>query len=621
MRRAPDLQGCALDGRYELRELIGEGTFGRVYRGYDRRLAREVAIKVIKPWWADDPDWAESFEREAQMLARVGGPGIVQIYDVGQAEEGLYYVTELVDGESLQDRLRREGRLSPWEACEIAEGLCRALQHAHAEQIVHRDIKPANVLISSRGQVKVGDLGIARLAEGTTEGGTATIVGTPRYMAPEQASGLPVSPATDVYSVGIVLYEMLGGHPPFNGDSAVEIALRHVQEPVPPLPPGTPRSLERIVERALAKKPDERYHSATAMAGALAGARSRAGAQSHDRPLAGGWAQPSPHETGSAQPSPHETGSAQPPLHETGWAQTPPNETASAQPPLHETGSTRIAPRYSPRRNVNPAARRRSIATLGLAFVVLGTLAVAAIVLAAPATVRLPRLHGLTKSRAISRLTSLHLHASFVRQFDDHAKPGTVVTQTPADGTQVKEGSTVQVALSKGPAPIAVPRLSGQQSSAATAQLHRIGLNAKVRLVAAPGTPPGVVTGQDPAAGHQLHPHSTVTLLVAEAPTWRALTTFAGTDGGHSVAFRIRGSQWRVVYSMTYQGTCSFVLFCNGPSARVLGLGASSTDLSFDLTRGSGQTRVFTTGPGLYQINIQPGWDSARWSLEVEDWF
>src|SRR6185437_11114232 len=274
MPHAPDLVGCALDDRYELHELIGEGTFGRVYRGYDRRLAREVAIKVIKPWWAEDPEWAGSFGREAQLLARISDPGIVQIYDVGHAEEGMYYVTELVEGESLARRLRRGGRLPVGEACEIAERLCRALEHAHAERIVHRDIKPANVLLSRRGEVKVGDLGIARLADGgTTDGATATIVGTPRYMAPEQASGQPVTPATDVYSAGIVLYEMLAGQPPFGGESAVEIALRHVQEPVPSLPAGTPGCLERIVVRALAKAPEDRYQSAAAMADELALAR------------------------------------------------------------------------------------------------------------------------------------------------------------------------------------------------------------------------------------------------------------------------------------------------------------------------------------------------------------
>ncbi|MBV9804440.1 MAG: serine/threonine protein kinase, partial [Solirubrobacterales bacterium] len=315
MPRAPDLVGCALDGRYELHELLGEGTFGRVYRGYDRRLARDVAIKVIKPWWAEDPDWAESFGREAQLLARISDPGIVQIYDVGQADEGIYYVTELVEGESLSALLRRDGRLAPWRAVEIAEQLCRALEHAHREHIVHRDIKPANVLISRRGAVKVGDLGIARLADGTTEGGTATIVGTPRYMAPEQAGGQPVTPATDVYSAGIVLYEMLAGQPPFGGESAVEIALRHVQEPVPALPPGTPWVLEEIVERALAKEPAERYQSAAAMADALARARVR-----------GATPRPSP-TTPKTSPAPGD--------------------------------STRVAPRYTPRHNVNPAARRR----------------------------------------------------------------------------------------------------------------------------------------------------------------------------------------------------------------------------------------------------------------------
>ena len=255
MPHAPDLSGCALDGRYELHELIGEGAFGRVYRGLDRRLARPVAVKVIKPWWAEDPDWALSFEREAQLLARVNDPGIVQIFDVGQADEGLYYVAELVDGQSLADRLR-DGPLPPWEARQIAEQLCRALAKAHAQSVVHRDVKPANVLISDDGRVKVGDFGVALLAEGSTDAGTATVVGTPRYMAPEQAQGKPSTPATDVYSVGIVLYEMLSGDPPFTGKTVAELALSHVGDEPPPLGPDVPASLELIVERALSKESD-----------------------------------------------------------------------------------------------------------------------------------------------------------------------------------------------------------------------------------------------------------------------------------------------------------------------------------------------------------------------------
>jgi eukaryotic-like serine/threonine-protein kinase len=576
MPHAPDLVGCALDGRYELHELIGEGTFGRVYRGYDRRLAREVAIKVIKPWWAEDPEWADGFGREAQLLARVSDPGIVQIYDVGHAEEGLYYVTELVEGESLARRLRRGGRLAVGEACAIAEQLCRALDHAHREHIVHRDIKPANVLLSLRGEVKVGDLGIARLScAGTTDGATATIVGTPRYMAPEQASGQPFSPATDVYSAGIVLYEMLAGEPPFGGESAVEIALRHVQQPVPRLPAGTPASVQRIVERALAKQAGDRYQTAAAMADDLAKALAR----------------PPPD---SARP---------------GSVREPP---AASDP-------TRVAPKFSPRRNVNPAARRRSIVALTVALGLLCAMVVAAVVLTAGPTVRVPRLGGLTKDAAGAKLRHLHLRAEFAQQFAG-ARAGTVVAQTPAVGTKVKQDSAIQVVVSKGPRPVEIPSLKGVAAGAAVARLHRGTLNAKLTYVAAPGTAPGTVTGQSPAAGGHRPPHSVVNLFVAETPSWRYLTSFAGEGGGHSVPFTIRGSQWRVVYRMSYDGTCDFVLFCNGPRAQVIGVGTSSTDQSFDLNDGDSQTQVLKTGPGRYQIAIKPGWDNARWSITVEDW-
>jgi serine/threonine-protein kinase len=582
MPHAPDLVGCALDGRYELHELIGEGTFGRVYRGYDRRLAREVAIKVIKPWWAEDPDWADSFGREAQLLARISDPGIVQIYDVGHADEGLYYVTELVDGESLAGRLRRGGPLPVWEACGIAERLCRALEHAHAEHIVHRDIKPANVLLSRRGEVKVGDLGIARLADGgtTTDGGTATIVGTPRYMAPEQASGQPVSPATDMYSAGIVLYEMLAGAPPFGGDSPVEIALRHVQEPVPPLPAGTPQSVQEIVDRALAKDAGERYQSAAAMAADLSHARGAHARGSRERPV----------------------------------RERPARERPAAGDP------TWVAPRFTARRNVNPAARRRRIAALTVALGLLCAMVAAAIALTAGPTVRVPQLRGLSRGAVNTKLRHLHLRADFPERFSG-ARRDTVVAQTPAMGTRVKQDSTIQVVLSKGPRPVEVPSLKGASSSAAIARLHRAVLDAKLTNVAAPGTTPGIVTGQSPAAGGHRPPHSTITLFVAETPSWRYVSSFSGESDGRSPAFKIRGSQWRIVYRMSYDGTCNFVLFCNGPSAQVVGVGAGSTDQSFNLNDGDGQTQVFKTGAGQYQVVIHAGWDAARWSVTVEDWF
>ena len=268
MPYAPDLSGSALEDRYELHAVIGEGAFGRVYRATDRRLERAVAVKLIKPWWAEDPEWARSFEREARILARLSDPGIVQIFDVGQGDEGLYYVSELIDGESLAERLRR-GPLDPPVAAEIAAQLCRALARAHAENVVHRDVKPANIMLTAEGHVKVADFGIARLAEGSSDGAGATIVGTPRYMSPEQARGHLPTPATDVYSAGIVLYEMLAGVPPFTERAAVELALRHLRDAPPPLPSTVPPALVAVARRALAKAPTDRFGNGAEMAQAI----------------------------------------------------------------------------------------------------------------------------------------------------------------------------------------------------------------------------------------------------------------------------------------------------------------------------------------------------------------
>ena len=214
-------------------------------------------------------------------------PGIIQIFDVGHAAEGLYYVAELVDGESLASRLRR-GPLPAWEACDVAAQLCRALAGAHAQRIVHRDVKPANIMLSAEGRVKVGDFGVARLAEGSTDGTAPSIVGTPRYMAPEQGRGRSTTPATDVYSAGVVLYEMLSGAPPFTATSFVELALLHLQDPPPPLSPRLPTSLVQIVDRALAKDPARRFADGGEMAEALLEAgRSSAAARRARRPDGG----------------------------------------------------------------------------------------------------------------------------------------------------------------------------------------------------------------------------------------------------------------------------------------------------------------------------------------------
>lgn len=578
--RAPDLSGLALDRRYQLEAVIGEGTFGRVYRGWDRRLARPVAVKVIKPWWSEAPDWVRRFEREAQLTARVNDPHIVQIHDVGHAEEGLYYVAELVDGESVAARLRR-GSVAADEACDIAEQLCRALGSAHASRVVHGDVKPANILISSSGVVKVTDFGMARLLSGNSGEATGTIAGTPSYMAPEQARGRGTTPSTDVYSIAVVLYEMLAGRPPFRGDSPVELALRHLQDPPPPLPSSTPPALSAVVERALAKEPDERYADGGEMADALAAA----------------------------------LGSVATPVASAGPRGVPP----SPESPPRDPARTLIAPWWSPRRNVSPAARRRSIGLFSLVLALLLGMVATAIVTAGGAQVRVPNLRGLSRSGISGRLARAHLALTTRSQYSV-APRGTAIAQSPAAGAQIAEGASVTVTLSAGPPPVAVPRIVGFSSGDAQTSLGQLGLRAKVQEVPAPGATVGTVTAQSPSAGVKLLPGSTVSVSIAEAPQWRDVIGFSDRDGRASPSFRIRGTRWRIVYRMAYSGTCTFVFLCSGPSAEVTKSGGPSID-GFDLSDGDHQLQTFSTGPGVYQVTIAPGNDSANWSAEVQDYY
>ncbi len=582
MPRAPDLTGVALDGRYELLELLGEGTFGRVYRGRDRRLARDVAIKVIKPWWAEDPEWVGSFEREAQLLASISDPGIVQIYDVGSAPEGHYYVAELVHGESLARRIAR-GALSAEQATKLAAGLCRALARAHADHIVHRDVKPENVLISRTGQVKVGDFGVARLAQGSSGAG-ATAAGTPRYMAPEQAKGGRVTAATDVYGVGVVLYEMLAGAPPFAGSTAIELALAHLNEAPPPLPSDVPAGLGAVVERALAKQPARRYRDGAEMAAAL-------------EAVGGGAETPADEE-------PEATETIRPGT---------PGQTRGRS----GAGTTQVGDPRGPRRNMNPSERRQRIALFTLVVLIAVGLLAGGLVLAR-SSVRVPALRGLDQHQAATRLRRAGLRASFGERFST-APAGQVTAQRPDSGASVGDGSTVAVLLSGGPPPVRVPGLAGQTATSARAALLAAGLTETTVAVPGYGAAPQTVLRQRPLP-HTLVAHGTpVELSLAEATQWRALTAFAGTGPGRSVPFRIRGRDWRLRYSSSFQGTCTFIFFCSGPNATVSALSSARTVDSFGLSDGGPQLRAESAGPGLYQVSVQPGSDTARWQIVVDD--
>ena len=267
-----------LNDRYELGATLGAGGMARVVEAHDRVLDRQVAVKLLREDIATDPSVRERFLREARTAAKFNHPNAVAVYDTGQDGRQPWIVMELIRGEDLSRRLTLSGRLDQAEAVRITEAVLAALEAAHRDGMVHRDVKPANIMLLDDGGVKLADFGIAKSMQDATAGMTATgqIIGTAKYLSPEQVEGRPATPASDVYATGVVLYEMLSGEPPFTGDSAIAIALAHTRDPVPNIrraAPGISSALAAVVERALAKDPAQRFGDAGEMRRALRGER------------------------------------------------------------------------------------------------------------------------------------------------------------------------------------------------------------------------------------------------------------------------------------------------------------------------------------------------------------
>jgi len=266
------MQGEVIAGRFEILELIGKGGMSSVFKAHDRLLDRIVAIKVLHPHFTADEEYVERFRREARAVAQLSHPNIVTVIDRGEDAGRQYIVFEYVEGENLKQLLERTGPMPVHEALDMALQMARALSFAHGRGLIHRDVKPQNVLLNAEGQAKMTDFGIARSVDVQGVTITGTVLGTSEYIAPEQARGQQVDAQTDVYSLGVVLYELLTGSVPYDGDNFVTVALRHVNEPVPSVlerRPDAPPRLALAVEQAMAKSPDERYESMDELVGEL----------------------------------------------------------------------------------------------------------------------------------------------------------------------------------------------------------------------------------------------------------------------------------------------------------------------------------------------------------------
>ena len=539
--------GEILGNRYRLVELLGQGGMATIYRARDAKLERDVAVKVLRPEYGADPDFNERFRHEAQSAASLNHPNVVAVFDYGTDDVGPFIVMELVEGEDLSTIVRRSGALPPRAAARLVDQAARALAAAHDKGVVHRDVKPGNIMVTREGRVKVADFGIARALSEAALTLPGTTLGSVHYFSPEQARGELATPASDIYSLGIVLYELLTGRRPWAGDTAAAIATARLTGAVPSPAKahgGIPPTLDAITRKAMATNPGDRYATAADLAEALelfigeeraaepgrakpAGPKPRSAAAGAAAAGAAGAAVAGA-VAGAAGPAGAATPAAGVPV--AGVARPNPNASINYPPNAYARGKANQTPMLELDDDDDEPDEPRGTSPW---IWISGLLAVAILALAAFAVIKLtsgpgatpapqvvvPNLVGKSFETARQEALAAGLQVQQVAFEVSTQAPGTITKQDPIEGSTVDKGTTIKLTMARGPDGVAMPDLRGRTEQDAVNLIAAAGLIVGTRTVAFDDLyPAGSVVSTSPGPNEVVVPGSPVDYVVSNGP-------------------------------------------------------------------------------------------------------
>lgn len=589
------MPGMVLGGRYQVQDKIGTGGMATVFRGHDEVLGRTVAVKTMLPQYATDPSFAARFKQEAQAAAALQSPYIVSVYDWGKDADTYYIVMEYLRGTDLKSGIRKHGALDCKKVAQIGSQIAQALSVAHKHDIIHRDIKPQNIMVQPDGNIKVMDFGIARAKNShlTTDN---SVLGTAHYVSPEQTQGKELGPTTDLYSLGIVMYEASTGQVPFQGDDAITVALKQVNEqPKPPsqLNPAVDPSLESIILKCMQKDPAARFQTADelyrTLRDYLAGRMQSVNSATALLPAAATTALDRTGATGAT----------------------------NALPAVDRTG--RFRPQSATEQAADQEAERAHKKKRNIILGVVGALALIAVIIFAVTSMlgssttakAVPNLLGYTQDEAVQKIEEEGFEVGSVNsKYDSSVAEGKVCDQDPAANLQMPEGSTVNIWVSKGAEPaeeVEVPDLTNKSAADAESALEAVGLVGKVGSEEeSDDVGAGKVSSQDPKAGTTAKAGDTVTFHLSTGPSQVVVPNVVGDDESTATS-RLKQAGFKVsVQSVSSSSVSKGTVVSTDPGVN------TSAD------KGATITLYVSSGPESVSITDVTGWSYADAKAELE---